>query len=576
MMRTSTAQETSSTMMMRLKCTIFFGVLALCGNAAAQLPAEAVDLAKVKIPEKQKPEDLCPVHLVPAAPDGPTWTYEGVTYRGSTPDAEAEFRKDPQRYVKAHAEKRWENNYIAAMSRVWCPVTDQLNPGGMHEWHQLGIDWESCCAFCNETVRDEDFPPALERLKERARISYELTGGKYVEGAKSPVEGALRTPAEIAALGRAAAAKPAADASCYDTPEWFTPDLAPTYVGGVHRIFEQRCLRCHRRGGLSPIDFTSYNGIRNWTKNLKASILSGAMPPWPADPAVGCFSNSAALSQQEKDLLVQWADAQFPRGEGPNPPLPAFGTWNIGEPDAVLHLPEYVIPAAVTAEFKEFELETDFPEDRWIIASEIRPEDPLLVTEVHAGVLGYLLPGNPAVVHAKGQARLLKAGQRVTVRVRYAKEAGWEAQDNTQIALKFAAPADVVQPLGMLVLRQNELAIPPGVNDFEAQAELRLDTDTALVEITPNLRERGKRLALEAKRPDGTITPLLSIPNWRHRWRLTYQLREPLALPKGTTLILRAVYDNSPANPDNPNPDAALAADAAGEALELRLATIDR
>ena len=40
-------------------------------------------------------------------------------------------------------------------------------------------------------MREEDFPRALERLKARAKTAFKETGGKYTEGASSPVEGAI-------------------------------------------------------------------------------------------------------------------------------------------------------------------------------------------------------------------------------------------------------------------------------------------------------------------------------------------------------------------------------------------------
>ena len=47
----------------------------------------------------------------------------------------------------------------------------------------------------NPKLPDEDFPEAVKRLKERAEKTYALIGAKYTEGAKSPVEGAIRRPA---------------------------------------------------------------------------------------------------------------------------------------------------------------------------------------------------------------------------------------------------------------------------------------------------------------------------------------------------------------------------------------------
>lgn len=170
--------------------------LAFASAAQAQLPADAVMLDKVKIPEKQKAVDLDPVYLVPSDPQLPTWEYKGVTYRGSKPDAKEKFLADPDKYVKAAEKERFINNFMQAMCGVWCPVTDEITPGGMTQWKKLGYTFESCCAFCDENVSDDDFPVAIKKLRARAEKTYDLIGAKYTEGAKSPVEGAIKKPTD--------------------------------------------------------------------------------------------------------------------------------------------------------------------------------------------------------------------------------------------------------------------------------------------------------------------------------------------------------------------------------------------
>ena len=78
------------------------------------------------------------------------------------------------------------------MSLIWCPVTDEVNTGGRNRWKRLGLEWESCCKFCDEDFLEEDFDIALKLLKKRAKTAYKETKGKYVEGAKSPVQGAIK------------------------------------------------------------------------------------------------------------------------------------------------------------------------------------------------------------------------------------------------------------------------------------------------------------------------------------------------------------------------------------------------
>ncbi|HKX29251.1 MAG TPA: hypothetical protein VJ302_16260, partial [Blastocatellia bacterium] len=81
----------------------------LCSPVFAQLPAEAVLLDQVKIPEKQKSLDLCPVYLESSDPQLPTWEYRGVTYRGSRPDAKEKFFQNPDHYLKQAEKQRFIN-----------------------------------------------------------------------------------------------------------------------------------------------------------------------------------------------------------------------------------------------------------------------------------------------------------------------------------------------------------------------------------------------------------------------------------------------------------------------------------
>ena len=172
-------------------------VVILTSHAAAQLPADAVMLDKVKIPEKQKSVDLCPVYLEASDPKLPSWEYKGVEYRGSKPDAKEKFFQQPDKYAKAAEKQRFVNNFMQSMSTIWCPVTDEVTPGGMTQWKRLGYTWESCCTFCDETYEESNFEEALVLLKQRAEKTYGLIGAKYTEGAKSPVEGAIKRPEEL-------------------------------------------------------------------------------------------------------------------------------------------------------------------------------------------------------------------------------------------------------------------------------------------------------------------------------------------------------------------------------------------
>ena len=53
--------------------------------------------------------------------------------------------------------------------------------------------------------------------------------------------------------------------------------------------------------------------------------------------------------------------------------------------------------------------------------------------------------------------------------------------------------------------------------------------------------------------PGGRRTWLIRIPNWDLNWQAVYHYRTPVFLPKGTLVSMSIQYDNSSANPRNPN-----------------------
>jgi len=538
--------------------------LLVAGVAAGQLPPDAVELDKVKISEQVKSDGFCPVYLTAADPDVPTWEHEGVTYGGAKADAQAKFEADPETFAKAAFEKRWINNFIGSMSTIWCPVTDEITPGGMLKWEKLDITWESCCTFCNETVDDSQFPRALKKLEGRAAEAFALQKGRYVEGASSPVEGAINFNPDAGADG--------AEAMADIEPTWLTDaDLKPTYTEGVGLVFEKRCIECHRIGGVAPMSFMTRGQFLKWKTNFKDTITNRTMPPWPADPSVGQFANAKRLTEKEVDLLMEWADAGYPEGEGDYVLGDAAKSeWIIGEPDHVFELGEYTVPEDVAEEIHSFEVKTTFGEDRWVVAAEGKPEDTFLVFSIDGGAIGEYHLGNAAQYAPEDHGWLLKAGETVTANIFYMKEEGWEAPDSSKIAVKFA-DGDGLTELLSDDMASDSLEIPAGATGVEASASFEFPADGKIVALTPVLRQRGKSLQYFATTPDGSETELLSIPRWDPNWVFTYQLAEPLAAPKGTVVTVTATYDNSEDNALNPDPSKDLKAGPNGELLEGRI-----
>ena len=350
----------------------------------------------------------------------------------------------------------------------------------------------------------------------------------------------------------------------------FTRDIAP--------ILFQRCVECHRPGEIAPMSLMTYQEVRPWAKAIRERVVERSMPPWFADPHYGKFANDPSLSQNEIDTVVAWVNAGSPKGDDKDlPPAPRFTAgWTIGQPDVVLEMQEeYSIPAEGTIPYLYFTIPTNFTEDKWIQAMEIRPGNRTVVHHVIAftqdagaratgegeanrgrGQLGGITPNKTGVVFSPGTARLIKKGSNIVFQMHYTTN-GQATKDRTKIGLVFARePARKILVTGNAL--NSRFVIPPGESNYEVKASTTFNEDSLLSSFMPHMHYRGKDFTYTAVYPDGRSEILLSVPKYDFNWQLTYVLKEPLPMPKGTRLECVAHFDNSARNKFNPDPTRAV------------------
>jgi mono/diheme cytochrome c family protein len=366
-----------------------------------------------------------------------------------------------------------------------------------------------------------------------------------------------------------------------------TGDEPVTFSDQVVRIFQQHCQECHRPGDIGPFALTDYRVAHRWREEIRDAVTSRAMPPWKPVPGFGEFAGVRRLSDAEIDLIDRWVAAGAPRGHDARMPAPrAFPDgWAHGAPDAVLGLPApFAVASSRDDVYRCFVVPTDFPEDRWIAAVEFRPGNRKIVhhvlTYVDAdgasvaldqadpgpgypcfggpgfraqGGLGGWAPGARPQVLPAGVGLLLPKGARVVIQVHYHnREAGTET-DRTAMGLHFARER-IDKRLRVIPVINTGFLIPAGARRHEVTASYTLPPAWHLhaIGITPHMHLLGRQMTVTATRPDGTVVPLIRIDDWDFHWQGTYTFREPVALPGGTRIDLRAVFDNSAENRRNP------------------------
>lgn len=346
-----------------------------------------------------------------------------------------------------------------------------------------------------------------------------------------------------------------------------------TFSKHIAPILNAHCVRCHRQGEIGPFTLTNYEDAVGWTATIREVVAEGRMPPWHANPQFGHFRNDSRLSDVEKNLLFEWMDNGAPEGDRadlPEPPQFVEG-WRIPSPDVVVSMPEpFTVPAKGVVPYQHFVTSANFDEDKWIQAAEVRPGNRSVV---HHLVLYYVPPGGekmkaeavifnslagytpgmPATLLRPGHAKLVPKGSKLIIQCHYTPN-GREQVDQSTAGLVFADPATVKQQLLTQLCLNFKLDIPPGENNYQAEAEHRFDQDTYLYSLLPHMHLRGKSFRFDARYPDGRTETLLDVPRYDFNWQNSYVLAEPKLMPEGTVIHATAAFDNSADNLVNPDP----------------------
>lgn len=362
----------------------------------------------------------------------------------------------------------------------------------------------------------------------------------------------------------------------------YTRDIAP--------LLADRCAMCHHPQGPAPFPLLSYDDAKRHAQQIAAVTRSRFMPPWKVDPADGPFVGQHPLSDREIDLIQRWvgegaagedARQKSSRSKGAQPSRST--EWQLGTPDLVVSLAEpYMLQAEGADVFRIFVIPIPIDGERFVRGLEFHPGNPKVVHHANIrldrtaasraldeadpgpGYNGLILrsaeypdghflgwtPGQVAPLLPADLAWRLAKGSDLVVEVHMQPD-GRQEPVAPSIALYFGDQAPTRMPV-MLRLGRQTIDIPAGEKRYVVSDSYVLPVDVDVQALQPHAHYRAREVRGDATLPDGTTRRLLLIRDWDFRWQHVYRFVTPLALPKGTTVSMQYVYDNSPDNPRNP------------------------
>ncbi len=367
---------------------------------------------------------------------------------------------------------------------------------------------------------------------------------------------------------------------CELVPSPAKPQAAElTYHARIERIIQNNCVECHRKGGVAPFVLDTYDEVVANKAMIRKTVDKGTMPPWFAAPPKkgehSPFANDRTLTESDRKDLFAWLASDMKKGDAADAPLPRNyeSGWLIGKPDAEFQIAK---PIAVKAEgvmgYQNVSVPTDYDEDKWVQAMEVRPTARAVVHHVLVfavpkgsrgagaeaqGFFAAYVPGNNSLVYPEGYAKRLPKGSDLRFQIHYTPN-GTATTDQTKIGLVFAKEKPRYE-VRVTAVSNPTFTIPAGADNHKVTGSIPfIPFEARVLALFPHAHVRGKAAKYEMKSLDGKTTTLLEVPHYDFNWQLQYRFAEPVPVPRGSGLIYTAWYDNSDKNPANPDPKKAV------------------
>jgi len=378
-----------------------------------------------------------------------------------------------------------------------------------------------------------------------------------------------------------------------------TDDADVTYAADVATIIQNNCQVCHRAGGIGPMELVTYEDVQRYAPLIKIKVANREMPPYYYDNDIGIqeLQQDWRLSQEDINTVVAWVDQGSPMGDPNDMPPPAnlraTDEWSLaaefGPPDLLAPSLPIDIPAAGLDVWHRPIVEIQgLPEneERCIKALQVKPRGDAVTVVHHANSTFQLLQddgsfrgtGARATEYAMGKlgeiipdgvCRRIPAGSYVRWDIHmYPGGLGMTAA-NTMIEGNVVElgiwlhPADYEYDYRQDLVSYNfmegqrELLLPPNTG-FMTQGFRSWDHPVRIDSFQPHGHLRMRSASLEVFYPQTGRTEIIGmISNWSATWHQSHIFEDQVAplIPTGAVVIMKQWFDNTSANPNNPDPD---------------------
>lgn len=358
-----------------------------------------------------------------------------------------------------------------------------------------------------------------------------------------------------------------------------------TWSEDAAQVFYDNCTACHNPSGIGPQSFLDYSTAFDYKVLIKNYVEGDIMPPWTADSSFQHYAGERILSQAERDIIINWVDDGALEGDiALAPPPPVYNGEQLlpGTPDLSIQMPTYMSKATSTSDdYICIALPTGLTSQKKVKAIEVIPGNRSIVhhclvfhdatatyvSDTIGGdcggpssgdlMAGYTPGSTPTVFPGTttfSAGMVLDAGSNVIFAMHY-PEGSYGEFDQTTVNFYFYEEPVVnfreifAQP----IIQDWTFNFAANTIDSVENSVTGIPFDYTLMSVFPHMHLLGKSIESYGIDPSNDTIPFVRIPNWDFEWQDFYFFDYMKKVPAGSTIYGKGVYDNTSANPYNPN-----------------------
>jgi len=361
----------------------------------------------------------------------------------------------------------------------------------------------------------------------------------------------------------------------------------PNWAQHIAPILYPKCTNCHNPNGIAPFSLITYGDALDNSSDIQQDVNVRKMPPWTPDPGYCHLANERTLTQHEIKAINDWVNGGAPQGDlAFAPTAPVYDSKvEITSPDLASRIPSYSVNTS-TDLYRCFVIPTGLNTDQFITEMEAVPGNRSIVHHIliyedasgypaqldaadpepgytnfggtgssSSNLIGIWSPGQGVYRLPAGTGIKLRANTNIVLQIHY--PGGTHGIiDSTKILFKLSSSSlrevYIAPALNHDHLTNGQLIIPANTTrTFYAQFQVPITM--SMLAVGPHMHLIGKSILSYGVTPEQDTIPFINIPSWDFHWQGLYSFRKVLKIPQGTMIYSTAFYDNTSANPENPN-----------------------